>query len=92
MSISVSEKRREERRPAEGGVRVRFADPQAIEIQGRLMDVSTSGFRMAHDYTPLTAGQVVQFSHVEASGEARAVWTRITAESVETGFFVVRPE
>jgi len=52
------------------------------------MDVSTSGFRMAHDFQSLRSGQVVEFAHVEASGRARVMWNRILAGGVETGFLV----
>ncbi len=82
------EKRSEPRHPADGEVRVWFGEPRAREIQGRLMDVSASGFRMAHDYAALEAGQVVEFSHLEAAGRARVMWTRIADRRVETGFFV----
>lgn len=82
------EQRREVRRQAAGAVRVRFSNPQPMEIEGRLMDVSASGFRMAHSCPSITAGQVVEFSHFEATGEAQAMWNRIMEDRVETGFFV----
>jgi hypothetical protein len=88
MSTSISEKRREVRRPAAGTVCVSCSNPQPLEIQGRLIDVSPSGFRMAHDCTSLAAGQVVEFTHPEATGRARVMWNRILADQVETGFFV----
>lgn len=81
--------RKEPRRQADGAVRVTFENPQRRDIQGRLVDVSTSGFRMAHDFTALETGQVVEFSHTEADGRARVVWNRIADGRVETGFFVV---
>ncbi|HEY1753986.1 MAG TPA: PilZ domain-containing protein [Bryobacteraceae bacterium] len=81
--------RKEPRRPVDGEVRVRFENPQRREIQGRLMDVSKSGFRMSHEYAALEAGQIVEFSHVEAAGRARVVWNRIANARVETGFLVV---
>jgi hypothetical protein len=83
------EKRREHRRKASGTVRVRFTDARAREFEGRLIDISLSGFRMAHEVTSLTAGQVVEFSHPEASGQARVMWNRIIEGDVETGFLVV---
>jgi hypothetical protein len=86
---SVHEKRRETRRPAAGAVRVSFSNPQPLEIDGRLIDLSASGFRMAHGCTSLVAGQVVEFTHIEAAGWARVIWNRIVDESVETGFLVV---
>jgi hypothetical protein len=89
MNPSHHEKRREPRRKAEGAVRVRFADPEPVDIEGELMDISPSGFRMAHSCVSLTAGQVVDFTHPEAVGQARVMWNRVLAERVETGFFVV---
>jgi hypothetical protein len=83
------EGRKEPRRPVEGEVRVRFENPQRREIQGRLVDLSASGFRMAHEYAALEAGQIVEFSHIEARGRARVVWNRIADARVETGFVVV---
>jgi PilZ domain len=83
------ESRREPRRPADGEVRVRLENPHRHEVQGRLVDVSLSGFRMAHAYAALEAGQIVEFSHIEAAGRARVVWNRIADARVETGFLVV---
>jgi len=85
----ISEKRREERRQASGVAQVEFSNPRPVNIQGCLIDVSASGFRMEHTYTSLAAGQVVKFSHAEASGSARVMWNRIHAQTVETGFLVV---
>jgi hypothetical protein len=86
MNVSTSDKRREARYPGRGGVLVRSENPGVPLIQGKLLDVSASGFRMVHDCAALTAGQFVEFSHVEAKGRARVVWTRILAETVESGF------
>ncbi len=87
--MTMHEKRREARRPASGNVRVKFTDPEPLEIDGKLMDVSISGFRMAHDFVSLRSGQVVEFTHIEATGRARVMWNRILADGVETGFLVV---
>ena len=72
MNISVAEQRRETRREGRGNVLVHPETPGSRDIQGRLVDVSTSGFRMAHHCSALTAGQYVTFAHVEARGRARA--------------------
>jgi hypothetical protein len=92
MSVPVRELRREQRRKAEGAVRVSFANPQHIQIDGRLVDVSAGGFRMSHACTGLPAGQIVEFSHGEAAGKAQVVWNRVSAKHVETGFRVVATE
>jgi hypothetical protein len=85
----IREKRRESRRQADGEVQVRFSNPQPVTFQGRLMDISASGFRIGHRCTSLETGQVVEFSHAEASGQARVMWNRILDASVETGFLVI---
>lgn len=88
MTVSVAEKRREARHPGSGNVLVRPEAPGSRDIQGKLVDVSVSGFRMAHQCAALTAGQYVEFAHVEARGRARVVWTRILEQAVESGFVV----
>jgi hypothetical protein len=87
--VTMHEKRREARRPATGSVRVRFTDPEPLEIDGKLMDVSPSGFRMVHACASLHSGQMVEFAHVEAQGRAQVMWNRILAGGVESGFLVV---
>jgi hypothetical protein len=88
MNPVTVEQRREARRPGRGAVVVRWSNPRPQEVQGKLVDVSDNGFRMAHDCAALTAGQFVEFSHVEARGRARVVWTRILSGAVESGFLV----
>ena len=88
-TTSVRESRREERRPAEGSVRVRYTNPRQVQIEGKLVDLSAGGFRMRHKWTALSAGQIVEFSHAEATGQARVVWNRVAGDHVETGFLVV---
>jgi hypothetical protein len=85
----LREKRRESRRRADGVVRIEFSNPRPVTIQGRLVDVSSSGFRMTHECTSLAAGQVVEFSHSETSGRARVMWNRIQDSRVETGFLLI---
>jgi len=87
--MTQREKRSEPRRAVTGKVHVRLTDPKPLEIEGRLMDVSPRGFRMSHGFASLEAGQMVEFWHVEAKGQARVIWNRIVEESVETGFLVI---
>jgi hypothetical protein len=87
--VTMHDKRREARREASGQVRIVFTDPEPLEIDGRLMDVSASGFRMAHECASLRSGQLVEFAHPEARGRARVIWNRILAGGVESGFLVV---
>ena len=87
--LRVRELRKEVRRPADGAVRVRYENPRPVEIEGRLVDISRSGFRMAHNCVTLASGQVVEFSHPDASGKAKVMWNRVVEQRVETGFLVV---
>jgi len=89
MNVAIHEKRTEIRQPAEGPVLVNFSNPQPMEILGELMDVSPSGFRMAHANQSLQSGQMVGFSHGLAMGTARVMWNRILDHRVETGFRIV---
>ena len=89
MNVAIHEKRKEIREPAEGPVLVNFSNPQPMEILGQLVDVSPSGFRMAHANQSLQSGQLVGFSHGLAIGTARVMWNRILDHRVETGFRIV---
>jgi hypothetical protein len=79
------EQRREPRRPASGAVRV--MTPRG-PVNGRLVDVSYSGFRMSHQGATLETGQVLEFRHGGAAGRARVIWNRIVQGRTETGFFI----
>jgi hypothetical protein len=92
IATKRTEKRREQRRRASGTVVVRCPGPSARQIEGRLIDVSASGFRMAHAEASLEAGQVVEFTHQEAAGTARVMWNRIVNRNVETGFLLISRE
>ena len=66
-----------------------FDEPVHLEINGRLVDYSNSGFRAVHHCSELHAGQMVRFQHDVASGTARVMWNRILPEWVESGFLVL---
>lgn len=85
----LAERRKKERKPAEGEVRFFLDKPAAIEVRGRLVDVSGEAFRVAHRYTALCAGQKVRFRHPTARGTARVIWNRILNGEVETGFLIL---
>ncbi len=85
----AAEHRKEPGTPARGTVRIGLEYQRAVEILGRLMDLSASGFRAVHDHAALIKGQEVYFEHAKASGKARVVWNCVRPESVETGFLFV---
>jgi hypothetical protein len=87
----ISNRRSEDRFEAHGDVQLYVTEPLASMVPGRLMDISRSGFRMAHHCNTLSPGQLVHFRHDRAQGEARVVWNRIENGSVETGFVLCEP-
>jgi hypothetical protein len=90
MSHSWQEKRREPRQAASGPVEFTLPDSlPPLTVRGNLLDISPHGFRASHSFPGLTCGQVVTFHHERRHGRARVAWTRVTQDSVESGFFVI---
>jgi hypothetical protein len=58
-------------------------------IEGHLVDIAASGFRARHSCQSLTSGQDVSFARRGARGRARVMWTRISGDTVESGFLVL---
>jgi hypothetical protein len=88
MTDSFSDLRREPRHPADGRIVIRRPQEDTGDIEGRLVDISETGFRIVHDGVTFQPGQVVEFHREGASGKARVVWNRIFHKQVETGFLV----
>ena len=85
----VLDRRRKERLPAEGAVILFFEDPEPVQIQGRMVDLSADGFRVVHRHRELRAGQEVTFHHSLANGLARVVWNRVLGHRVESGLRIL---
>lgn len=84
------ERRREPRRAAADEVLFQFGDVPKKQVRAKLVDRSASGFRAAHQSPELACGQLVEFRlGSSAKRVARVVWTRISGERVETGFFIL---
>jgi hypothetical protein len=95
---SLRNKRREERIAVAGNVHLELDQDGAIAVDGRLIDLSGSGFRALHDCMALVPGKVVRFEYSLAdkarlagpkSGWARVIWTRTESAEMESGFYVV---
>lgn len=83
-------KRREVRRAAQGVANVRAKrDENSAWLEVQLVDVSESGFRLAHIDTSFFAGEELDFRHPYAAGTARVVWNRILDGRVETGCMIL---
>ncbi len=89
---AAAERRREIRSPADGAVRLWPESLEFTAIQGRLLDVASSGFRARHGCQALGPGQFARFEYEGACGRACVVWNRISDGEVETGFRVVRQD
>ena len=83
----AAENRREPRYSASGVVTIETDD---LQIQGELVDVSDSGFRMEHSSPLLKSGARVKFTHPQGSGNARVVWNRIMNGHTQTGFYIFK--
>ena len=92
QSLSVMpkmvERRAQPRRPAKGEIKLR-PEGCAGMITGRLVDVTSSGFRAVHGFQPLASGNLVEFEYGSAKGRARVIWTQIVGDNVESGFFIL---
>ena len=84
------DRRSERRHPADGELKFSFDDPARMEVSGRLLDQSNSGFRAMHGYAALHTGQVVEFRHPITFGKARVMWNRIDGDRVESGFLIIK--
>jgi hypothetical protein len=88
--MSAADRRSERRHAADGHLKFSFNDPSPQEVTGRLLDYSKSGFRASHSYAALHTGQVVDFQHMIAVGQARVMWNRIANDRVESGFLIIK--
>ena len=83
----AADQRSEPRFPASGKVLV---ETEELSIEGDLVDVSESGFRMEHSSQELKSGERVKFTHPHGSGVARVVWNRIVDGCTQTGFYIFK--
>jgi hypothetical protein len=68
---------------------LRLGELLDVSVSGRLVDVSSSGFRVRHGSRALATGQIVEFAYENAAGRARVAWTTILGEHVESGFLII---
>ena len=90
MTNPLQDRRFEKRQDASKDITFHVLLPNQLEIRGRVVDISPSGFRAEHMYTALSAGQKVEYEMEGNEGSALVVWNRIFDEHVETGFFMLQ--
>ena len=81
--------RREPRLNCEGEVTLVFENSPAPEAVARMVDVSNTGFRAAHNRADLRPGIQVRFLHSLFVGVAKVVWTHPHAGRLESGFQII---
>jgi len=84
--VPGAERRTEPRQLAAGEVNLRQCYAPDPPFVGHLMDIAATGFRARHERLTLGSGELVDFAFEGHSGVARAIWTRIVNDPVETGF------
>jgi hypothetical protein len=90
MSESArTDRRREPRQAATGPVTISVTNGVVRTFEGELVDLSASGFRIAHAEQSLERGADVEFRHEHAQGKARVVWNRLSDGRAETGFVIL---
>lgn len=87
--------RREPRLNCDGDVTLAFENssaPEAVPSNSavaRMLDVSDTGFRAAHNCADLRPGIQVRFNHKFFVGLAKVVWTHPRAGRLESGFQII---
>ena len=87
-NVSEGERRREGRTIVSGRVEIVLDIGLPLTVEGELIDLSSHGFRAAHNHHTFEPGDQVSFHHDSASGQAKVMWNRVTSGRVETGFLV----
>ena len=90
--VNWENRRAEARLKANGTVTLRLSEDYQTAFEARLMDISTSGFRVRHVNAELRSGQECDFTLPGTRGRAKAVWNRTTPDFIETGFFILLHE
>jgi hypothetical protein len=89
----LADRRSEERREASGAVALVLLPPaQCRQVEGVLVDMSSSGFRAQCEAGLLERGMRCLFSHPGRTGIARVIWNRITDGRQESGFLIEKQE
>ncbi len=83
--------RREPRLNCDGDVTLAFETETtpSNNAVARMLDVSDTGFRAAHNCADLRPGIQVRFNHKFFVGLAKVVWTHPRAGRLESGFQII---
>ncbi|HMF91014.1 MAG TPA: sigma-70 family RNA polymerase sigma factor [Candidatus Angelobacter sp.] len=83
-SIRPDRRRSEQRHSATGMVMLSATD-RAQVVAGKLVDLSSCGFRVQHAYAGFKPGQMLCLGHAGQDSEVRVMWVRHCGNCVECG-------
>jgi hypothetical protein len=84
-----TDRRKEERSLHSGAIEISFEDPNPVMVKADLIEISTRGFRAAHDATSLAPGLEVHYAGTSSSGRARVIWTHVLEGRCVSGFLIL---
>jgi hypothetical protein len=84
-AVARLDRRKEPRRPAQGKISMVPIDSPETVIEGSLVDVSASGFRVACPSRSLRTGLEIMATYAGRRVRARIVWTRALGDRFEAG-------
>ncbi len=88
-AVPVDERRKEERHFICYGRPLYVSWLREESLLATLVEVSRSGFRLAHQYRHFSVGQEVRVSFPWGPVRAKVAWTRVGRKHVQTGFSVI---
>lgn len=90
MPAPVPERRKVPRTPSSGRVEIMLIDPAPQRVEAELIEISSMGFRAAHDSSTLEPGLEVLCKCEGAEAvRARVIWTHLLGGRRVSGFLLV---
>jgi hypothetical protein len=90
MPVPVPERRKVRRTPSSGLLEIMLVDPAPLRVKAELLEISSMGFRAAHDSSTLEPGLEVLCKRDGADAvRARVIWTHVLGGRRVSGFLLV---
>jgi hypothetical protein len=90
MPVPVPERRKVRRTPFSGRLEIMLVDPAPQRVEAELIEISSMGFRAAHDSSTLEPGLEVLCKRDGADAvRARVIWTHVLGGRRVSGFLLV---
>jgi hypothetical protein len=77
MPTNIAERRRFTRFPRSELVQISFENPTLVTVEAELVEMSATGFRIAHESRELISGMDVSLRRDKVSNRARVVWSHL---------------